>query len=93
MKNPKALAIKDKIVNVSVLIQRRCDTGIASHIGSTNCITTPSSHASKPYKNNSSPATLATELFFQKQSSWLIKKREHYYKTCESTRLLILSGN
>jgi len=63
MKNPRALAIKDKIVKVSVLIQRkRCDTGIASHIGLVNCITTPSSHASKPYKNNSSPATLATRI-------------------------------
>ncbi|MCX6644270.1 MAG: hypothetical protein NT043_03585, partial [Candidatus Bathyarchaeota archaeon] len=67
MKNPKALAMKDKIVKVSVLNQRkRCDTGAASHIGLTTCITTPSSHASKPYKNNSSPATLATRIFLSK---------------------------
>ena len=64
MKNPMALTMKDKIVKVSVLSQRkRCETGIASHIGSTNCITTPSSHASKPYKNNSSPTTLAIRIF------------------------------
>ena len=53
MMNPKALAMKDRIVKVSVLNQRRrCDTGIASHIGLVNCITTPSSQASKPYKNS-----------------------------------------
>jgi len=34
VKNPSALAMKDKIVKVSVLIPvKRCDTGIASHIG------------------------------------------------------------
>ena len=38
MKNPTPLAMKDKIVKVSVLSQRkRCDTGAARYIGSTNC--------------------------------------------------------
>ena len=63
MKNPTALTINIRMVKVSVLILRRCDTGIASHMGLVNCIPTPSSQASKPKRNS------ATDDFDNKHSS------------------------
>ena len=58
MKNPKALTKNIMMVKVSVLTFIRWETGIGSQLGWVNCITTPSSQASKPKKNSIAPTTL-----------------------------------
>ncbi len=88
MKNPKALTKKEKIVKVSVLSHgKRCETRSGNQFGSRNCINTPSSQASKPYRNRTSPTTLATRIFLSK------KLFMHYHETgiiIKLTRALLL---